>query len=307
MTRFRYALISVLLLAAAAGVTWAWLSWRTVDGRNASAWLAFTHQASQRVSYRANGHTTWQGTPATFSLTQGEQGRYVMRVTDARGQLCTLGHDGRFTWYQANAHTVRTAKTEAAPMPSHVRSRIVGTSTVAGRPSVTLRVRSGNLSKALSIDRETGVVLRMVTTDHQREVSRMDVQHITYEPVTVTPCPSDADTAMKPVTHPEVSTILGRQAVEPHWLPDGMTARGTFREWCNCCQTEMAVLRYADGVRTLTLFEGAGHHQCAMAEGCHMAPSGSAYIETRRVGQVTVTAVGDVDRETLAKVVRSLQ
>jgi negative regulator of sigma E activity len=178
---------------------------------------------------------------------------------------------------------------------------------VAGRSSVILRVQRGNLSKELSIDRETGVVLRMVTTDHRREVSRMVIQHITYEPVTVTPCPPDAETAMKPVSHPEVSTILGRQAVEPRWLPDGMTARGTFREWCNCCQQEMVVLRYADGVRTLTLFEGAGHHQCAMAAGCHMASSGSAYVEARRVGRVTVTAVGDVDRETLANILRSLQ
>ena len=308
MNGFRSIALAISLIVVISGAAWGWFTWRTVDSRQAHQWLTFANQASQHVTYEASGSTTWQGTTATFSLSQGRQGRYLMQLTDNSGQITMLGDDGHYTWHQTAAKTIRIAKTSATAEFSGARSWILGKGTVAGRRSVRLRVQSGQLRKELSIDRETGVTLAMVTLTGGREIGRMRLERIAYQPVTVPSCPQHAETEMPLVSRQQLTALLGgAQPVEPAWLPKGMTARGSFREWCDCCQQDMVVLRYSDGVRAVTLFEVLGDHQCMMSAGCHMAPEGSELISNRRVGSITVIAVGDLDNKTLTKVMQSLR
>lgn len=307
MRRLHGAVIIIGVAALIVGALWGWQTWRRVDGRTANQWLAFTHQATQNVSYEASGQTTWHGTPASFTLAQADQGRYLMRVTDAKGQACLLGDDGESTWYQAKGKTIRTASASPTPVPTHARCRILGTATIAGRPSVTLRVQSGDVRKDLSIDRETGVTLAMMTANRQREVSRMTIERIAYQPVAVARCPMHAKATMQAMSRDESAALLGTRPVEAGWLPTGMTLRGVFRQWCTCCQQETAVLRYSDGVRSVTLFEMPGGYMCGLESGCRMAPTSGELIDSRRMGNITVVAVGNVDRKTLTKVIEHLR
>ncbi len=299
----RRLLLLVLVLAVAAGGAWAWLHGRTVDGRSAPQWLALAQRAGQTVAYRATGRTTYQGQSAAFTLTQGPRGRYIMQIEGA-GCRCEMGNDGQYAWYRTDTKTVRTASVPAPALPAP-NGRILGTGTVAGQPAVQLRVRSGQTVKDISLDRQTGVVLAMTTREDRRTVSRMTVEQIAYRDVAVAESPGGSAT-LEPASAADLQQLLGTP-VQASWLPRGMTERGRFTSWCDCCKGEIGVIRYSDGVRSLTLFQSAAPSMCAMGEGCRMAPSGSALIDSRRIGNLTVIAVGNVERATLQRVLAGLK
>jgi negative regulator of sigma E activity len=69
----------------------------------------------------------------------------------------------------------------------------------------------------------------------------------------------------------------------------------------------MAALRYSDGVSMLTLFEMSAKDSCMTEGGCGMAATGQDLVMSRVVGNVTVTAVGNVDSATLKRFIGSLQ
>lgn len=306
MNRRAGIIVGVLLGVIAAAGWWGWSHTRTVDGRNAAAWLALARTAAQTVAYRAEGQTTAQGKQAAFTLNQGAGGRYTMQV-EGPGCACSMGHDGQYAWYRAGGQEKRVASAPTSTLPDAANARILGTGSVAGQPVVRLRVRSGQVMKDVSLDRRTGVVLAMETREGWRTVSRMHVTRIAYQEVTVAASPAEAQIAIRPATRAELTKLLGAPPVIPAWLPRGLTARGSYRTWCDCCKTELAALRYGDGVRSLTLFQAGGAHHCAMAGGCRMAPTGCDLVQSRRVNNLTVIAVGNLDQSALAKVLSSLR
>lgn len=303
LRRMVIVLISVAVLVLG-GMTW--LTYRTVEGRTAASWLAFAQRASREVTYLASGQTATGKMRADFVLQQGTGGRYHMQVTGADGMQCELGDDGERVWAR-NANGVTTVpRTKAASLPQ--RGWLVRTGQTAGQPSVTVRTQRGHVQKLVTIDRETGVILGLTTLAASRAVSRMQVTRIAYAGVApIPPCPIATRKAMQATTVADLQRHVALTPVEPQWLPQGMRLCGRYLDWCDCCRREMAVLRYSDGVRSLTLFEANAMTMCAMGKGCHMAAGGNSLVEMRTHGRVTIIAVGDLEPGVMKRVLNSLK
>jgi hypothetical protein len=298
--------ISALLLLGLAGC-WAFGFVRRVDGRTASDWLAVARHASLAVSYRAEGVSNNNGRQARFTLEQGMNGQYTMEVNTPGGPPCMLGYDGTHAWYRCGTQACNVATGDAtAQLAPHAWARIVGTGQEAGRAVVRLWVKSGPIRKTLALDRETGVALAMTTIYQRQAPSTMRVERITYVPIRVAPSAPSGRATLAPTTEKQAMMALGHPLARPHWLPDGFTPRGIFHGKCDCCGGEMITLRYGDGLRALTLFEMAGR-PCMMGEGCQMTPTGQAVVQTRTLGALSVTAVGELSPASLKRVLQSLQ
>ncbi|HEY3416030.1 MAG TPA: hypothetical protein VGM23_04005, partial [Armatimonadota bacterium] len=282
-TKRRLPLILFLALALFGAALWQFGILRWVDGLTAGEWVIMARRAATSITYHAEGTSVTGGMQAGFTLDQGRQGCYLMRLTDARGRRCSLGCDGTQTWYQTGQKSGQAPSTETAVIPAHGFARILGTATVAGRATVRVLLQDGQTRKALSIDRETGVILAMTTIFRHREISRMRLDTIDYRRNIVIPrCQIASPTGLRAVTPEALSKLLGRSIIRPRWLPDGFKPRGTYLTTCDCCQGPLAVIRYADGMNALTLFEMHGM-TCDMGDGCKIAPTGSALVATRRV------------------------
>jgi len=302
------AFLPLLLIVAAvlAAGGWQWTQYRRVDGRTGRQWLALVEQAAQTVPYRAEGHTITDGKQARFTVDQGTGGRYRMRLVDAKGRCCSLGNDGARTWYTAEntAESMATDDRLAAATP---RGRITGTAMIAGRSAVLLAVHSGPLRKLIAVDRRTGIVLSMRTLFRDKPVSEMQLDKIDYrEDIPAVKAPSTA-TVLQAATSQELAKLLGQPVLYPGRLPQRFTLKGTYVDRCSGCQMDKAVLRYTDGLSTLTLFEMRNGMMCAMGNGCQMAPGDNALVETRTFGNLTVAAVGTLSAKELDRILDSLK
>lgn len=301
--------LGIMLVLAALFALGVWVLWapRRVDGHTAAQWLTMVEAASRSASYQAVGTSTTGGHSARFVLAQGRAGCYTLRTTDAAGQCCTLGYDGQCLWYANDQHAAQVvAGQPAATRPTRAASRILGTGRRAGRPVVLLSVQSGMTRKVMAVDRQTGVILAMTTEMARRSVSEMRVDAICYQPVTVPRCAVSSAEAMEVATPARARAVLGRDALRPCWLPAGMAVVGSYLAPCCCNPHGMIIVRYSDGVSTLTLFQTKGC-QCAMGTGCLQAPTEHALVESRTFGDIRVTAVGSLDAGTLQKVMASLR
>ena len=303
------ALLPALMLVVAAALVvagWQWMDFRRVDGRTGRDWLRLVQQAARTTSYTADGYTIANGKRAHFTLEQGVEGRYRMSISGPDGDRCTLGCDGEQTWYATDV------KTESAPgccrtVPAMPPGRVTGTATVAGRPAVLLATQSGPATKYLAVDRKTGVILSMRTLFRRRSVSEMTIARIDYRAVVPRQRAAVPPPTLTPATSAQLATVLGHPVATPRWLPKGFALEGAYQDRCPCCGTEMAVLRYTDGLGVITLFEQIPCAQCLGPRGCHLAATKNALVETRRVGALTVTAVGNVDVRDLRKVLDRLR
>ncbi len=304
----RRLLVLLIVGAVALALTgWWWIELRTVDGRTGAQWLALAQQAARTVSYHAEGRTVADGHTARFILDQADGGRYAMRVEDHRGRRCDLGYDGARLWYGAGTRSEDAATAPASIAPVQAHSRITGAGTVAGRPAVWLAVQSGQLHKTLAVDRASGVILAMRTSFRRQVISDMTVERITFVPVDLPRRTTTTPPAVRAAGDAELTNLLGHALLRPRWLPRGFRPAGAFADTCDCCKKPMALLRYSDGVSTLSLFEMRGQMQCAMTEGCHMAPDKGDLVDTRQFDDFSITAVGNLDAHALDKVLESLR
>ncbi|MHB9026103.1 MAG: hypothetical protein ACYC7E_18340 [Armatimonadota bacterium] len=307
--------IIIIGLALFGTVLWQLGLFRRVDGRTAADWIALARRAAATVTYHAEGTSVTEGkgtniaekVQAGFTLDQGPRGSYLLRTTDASGRRCSLGFDGTHTWYQAGEKSGQAPATDTAALPAQGSARILGLESVASRAAVRVKLRSGQTAKVLSIDRETGVILAMTTIFRKREISSMRIDTITYRKDIVIPrCQMSSPSSLRAGVPAELAKVLGRPALRPAWLPNGYVLQGSYLTYCECCRSQLAVLRYADGVNALTLFQARGM-SCNMGSGCKMAPTGSALVETRRIKDISVVAVGTVSAQTLQKVLDNLR
>lgn len=307
LSRSRLILLLVAILAVFGTALWQFGILRWVDGLTASEWVIMARRAANSITYYAEGTSVTNGMHASFTLEQGRQGCYLMTTTDSQGRRCSLGCDGTQTWYQTDKTSGQAPSTDTAMLPVHGVARILGTETVAKRATVRIEIMDGQTSKILSVDRETGVILAMITRFRGRETGRMQLNTIDYRrQIAIPRCKVSSPTGLRAVSMEELSRALGRNVILPHWLPNGFKSQGTFLTTCNCCKGPLAALRYSDGMNALTLFEMNGM-TCDMGDGCKMAPSGSALVASRRVGSLHITAVGDLEESTLQKVLKSLK
>jgi len=308
MTRGWKLISLVLSIALLVGLgCWRYPALRRVDGRSAAQWLAFAEQAGRTVSYHAEGATWANGQRAHFTLEQGRAGCYTLQTTDANGQRCTMGCDGHRLWYTNDQHAAKVVS--AAPSsttPAPVAGRILGTGELAGCSVVRLAVQSGDTWKEITVDRHTGVILAMTTQFRHRRISAMRVEKIAYRDVTVHPCTLPTAGALATATPAQVRKALGRDALQATWLPAGMQLAQIYQTVCCCGHQGMIVVRYSDGVSTLTLSQTA-NCPCEMGSGCLQAPSGHTLVAIRKVGAVRVIAVGPFDAGTMRKVLDSVR
>lgn len=300
--------LGILVLLLAGVGLWGYGYVRHVDGRSPAQWVVYADQASQRVAYHAEGHSTSNGTRAGFILNQGIDGHYRMTTCDAQGRRCTLGYDGSQVWYASGTRQEKIAVSQTPKTPVPERVRILGTATMAGRPVVQLAVTSGRLQKTLAIDRNTGIVLAMTTSVSRRLQSEMRVDYVEYRAVVVQPCAMDCATRAKAVDRATLAARLGGRIIEPHWLPKGYLLTEMLLEPCGKCGQPMGVLRYSDGVSAITLFEMSRHAMmCDMGGGCRQVGDTHALVANANVGDDVVTVVGSVDAPTLRKILDHLQ
>ena len=211
-------------------------------------------------------------------------------------------------WVETKNKRTRIESAAMTTLPAGLPARMIGTAAIANRPAVCLLVTRDEMAKEVAIDRKTGVILRMITRQGKDEVSRMVVEEIAYGPVTLKNGDARAVSTIKSATPQKDISVPARQTeVRPRWLPAGMAPRSADRTWCDCCRIEMVVVRYSDGLRSLSLFEMGGAHHCAMNEGCAMAPAAGALVESRQVGTITVVAVGDLSARQFARMMDSLR
>jgi hypothetical protein len=305
MRKFSYLLL-VFLLASLAVLYWTiWkLKLRTVDGRTAMQWITYANEASKSVTYIATGTTTLNGKTAKFELNQGKNGQYQMDVTGDNGKQCKMGCDGKKAWYSIG-NKYSAVDMMPAQAISGMNALIINKTTIAERPGIIIVVKNNNLSKRITIDREYGVILSMITT-RDKEISKMEMTKINFKDVKLGNN-KDMPTVVRSASADEIHNLLGRNALHPGWLPNGMKLRGEYLDWCDCCQRNMAVTSYSDGISAVTLFQMSGTHHCAMESGCHMAPSNQALIETRIIGKTTIVAVTDIDKKSFTKMLDSLR
>ncbi|MEI6520493.1 MAG: hypothetical protein WCO98_10735 [bacterium] len=308
MKKFFYLLL-VFLLASFTVLYWTiWkLKLRTVDGRTAAQWIGYANEASKTVTYTATGTTTLNGKTAKFELNQSKNGKYQMDVTGDNGKQCKMGCDGKKAWFIiGDKHSV--VDMMPAQDISGMNALIINNTTIAERPGIIVLVKNNNISKRITIDREYGVILSMITT-RGKEISKMEITKINYKDVRLGNN-KNMPTVVRSATADEIHHLLGRDALHPGWLPNGMKLRGEHLDWCDCChsnQRNMVVTSYSDGISAVTLFQMSGTHHCAMASGCHMAPSNQALIETRMIGKTTIVAVTDIDKKSFTKMLDSLR
>ena len=305
----RYAKVGIIvvLLGVLAVFLWQQTHWRQVDGRSAADWLTFARQAAYTVAYHAEGRTVSARKSVYFTLDQGNHGGYLLHLIGPGDHQCMLGNDGRKVWYQAGHAADAIVPATATNTPARLASRILGVSVVAEQSAVALAVHDGQTDKLIRLDRRTGVMLGMTTWFRHQVVSDMTVDTIAYHPVQVAACPAAMSTVMHPVAADRLAAILGAPPLRPRRLPPGFTLAGTFADICPCCGGKMAVLRYSDGLNTLTLFEMHGHTACACGPGCHITPGNNALVESRRLRDYTITAVANLDIRTLRRVLGSLK
>ncbi|MHB9130055.1 MAG: MucB/RseB C-terminal domain-containing protein [Armatimonadota bacterium] len=305
--RRRIILIAAILIIVAPAL-WFVVGRTRVDGRSAAGWLEFARQGNRTVAYHAEGQTRIDGRHARFILDQGSDGRYSMQILGPGQERCTLGYDGRQLWYTTGGNSGKRADSSEGPLPPiNAGGRILGTGAIAGRPVVRLAVKSGDSHKTIAIDRQTGVILAMTTAFRKQVVSEMTVEQVAFRPVQVMSCGGQKAAAIENASSGQLTKMLGGKLLHPAWLPAGFTPTGTFTSSCNCCKREVAVLRYSDGMRTLSLFEMRSQMMCAMGQECQMAPTGNALVASRRVGNLSVTAVGNLDAPTLKRILDHLQ
>lgn len=303
----------VLALAVVSGFQ-IWRAARTVDGRNAAQWLEFANAASQSVTFLAEGRTTANGNEMTFTLEQGGQGRYSMVVSGTGRRECSLGMNGDQVWYRTGKQLARAIPPGQPAAPLRVRERISGVESAAGRRAVHLQAESGMMLRELAIDRQTGVVLAMSTSFQGRQLNRMVVDRISFQPASAPPCPVLSGTRcvgrdapdIRDALPGEIERLLKRPALIPRQLPNGYALRRTFLQWCEGCLKDMAVLRYTNGSQSLTLFEMPGAVTYAKQKGCPMAPDNADHVASRQLGDATVVAVGNVEPTVLADALNSL-
>ena len=301
--RWRLAiLIAIPVLIAL--VAWQWTHLQRLDRRTSADWLSFTQQAARTVTYHAEGWAVSNGKTARYTLDQASGGCYALALDGAAGR-CALGSDGRRIWYQTPRAAEQLTGHEANH-PLEVSSRIVGTGTIAGQPVVALAVHSGPTDKLIQIDRRTGVILGMTTWFRHQVVSDMGVQAIDYRPVAAQAVPAAASTIAQPVNLAKLTHLLGAPPLEPRWLPRSYVAEGMYIDKCPCCGGTMAVLRYGNGLNTVTLFEMYNHIACMGGFGCCVADTKNALVETRRDGNYVVTAVGSMDARGLQRILDHL-
>lgn len=297
--------LGITLLLIGVGM-WGYGYVRRVDGRSPAQWLAYADQASKRISYHAEGKSMTDGKRARFVLDQGTDGRYTMTTRDAQGRSCSLGYDGNQVWYSTGAKKEKIAVSRTPEAPTPERARILGTTTIAGRPVVRLAVSSGPARKTLAIDRETGVVLAMTTQVQRHIQSEMMVERVIFRPIDVKPCCMDCHASAKAVDRATLAARLGGKIIEPQWFPKGFVLTDMLLGPCSCGQP-MGVLRYSDGIRAITLFEMSRHAMCDMGEGCRQTVDDHALVTNTTVGAYAVTVVGTVDAPTLQKVIAHLR
>lgn len=299
-------MLLIAVAVALAAASWHWSENRRVDGLSGREWLARAERAAQTVSYHAEGRSISDGKQAKFTIDQGSGGRYSMQIIDADGRHCSMGYDGTRAWYAAE-HKQEAATPAAGPQTTALHGRVTGTATVAGRPAVLLSVRSRSVKKLMAVDRETGVILSMRTLFGRKPVSEMVLEKIEYRAVEPMTGAQNAEPVLRAATPQQLAELLGHPVLQPQYVPRGMKLKGTYQDRCPCCGTDMAVLRYTDGLSTLTLFEMRSKMMCAMEGGCHMAPGANALVETRIIGDLTVAAVGTVSAKELDRVLDSLK
>lgn len=303
----RVALAFFILLLIGAGI-WGFSYIRRVDGRSPGQWLAFAEQASSMVAYHAKGRSLANNTRATFILDQSTAGRYVMNTRDTQGNLCSLGYDGSQVWYSTETKKEKMAVAAKMAIPVPERAKIVGLGTVAGRAVVRLAIASGHLQKSLAIDRRTGVLLSMTTRMQGHPVSEMLIDSISYQPIDISPCTEECSMRAQSTDRTTLERHLGEKIVEPRWLPDGYTLSDMLLKRCDECEKPMAVLRYADGVGAVTLFEMPQHEMtCTMCTTCRPAATAQTLVASKTVGAFIVTAAGTMDMRTLQRVLDSVQ
>lgn len=303
-------LLVIVLATLTAGGLWGYSYSRRIDGRSATAWLALAERAGRQVSYHAEGSVVTRGIRARFTLDQGHDGCYTIVTRDADGRQSTIGYDGHQLWYASgdNRQSITTASPSAASsplLPSRSR-RILGTTILAARPAVRLAIASGPHEKVLDIDRQTGVVLGMTSLERHHPVSDMRVQRIDYRAVPVTKCTRCAATSYETKLD-NINRLLGEQALQPAWLPDGVVAAGCLVGKCPMCGHNMAILRYSDGLTAMTLFEMPLSCGCSMGEGCYQAEDAHEIILHHAYARMNVTLVGNLDQRSAEKVLNHLR
>lgn len=315
MKRAILSLCSITLMAAVfCGGFQLWRATRSVDGRNTAEWLKLADATSRSASYRAEGRTTANGHELTFTLEQGEGGRYSMLVNGTGGRECYLGKDGDQIWNRTGKQLTRAFPSGRPENPLRVTRRISGIGSTAGRKTVLLQVESGPVLRSLAIDRQTGIVLATSTSFQGKELNRMVIDRISFQAVSTPPCAGLYGARCLGRDGPEVSEalpgeieqLLKRAALVPRQLPKGFALRRTFLQWCDACLQEMAALRFSDGQRSFTLFEIPSPVTFDIKKGCVLLRDGTDLVESRKLGETTIVAVGNLERTVLTDALTSL-
>jgi len=267
---------------------------REIDGKTAEDWLEYAQSSARTLAYHAEGISWTNGVERTFHLDQAHGGSYVLQVDGISGaDSATIGFDGTKTWFDDGKTTLQadtnSARYQQIPPES---AQLIGLGSEAGLSVVRLTLASGPTRKLLAIDRTTGVILAMITSFRGADVSRMRLSRIRYGEHHFQCRPPANAVQYRAANESEAAAVMGGHLITLDWLPPGYRADGIFIGWCDCCQTHMAMRRYSDGINTFTLFQTPCLTGCAESEGCFMAPSGSALVETKTVGNATATLVG---------------
>lgn len=337
----RRAVVAFALLVALAGVGWA--GWRVERNHAAVALVQRTHRASSQVCLVGLARTTiWvngrpvQGTSMVLR-DRGGRSRTHYLTGPSRGLL--MGSTGEVLWQQEkNGAMVQFSRYGSTPtvqstddILANYRPRLMGRGKVAERSTAVVGLferRTGALAKRLWIEHETGVILRQEAYDPAGYLlGRTEYQAVVFPeglearlflpPVRVQARVQTPPTTSRRVSPPRLAELVGFPLRTPTYLPQGYRLQGHFAFECPChCGGHVAHIRYSDGLRALSIFEGdPKHHNCALADltragsvaATVMPGPGQVQAVALTKQGVAILVVGDLPKEELTRIIYSLR
>ena len=281
---------------------------------------------------------------ATTHILHQAPGKYKVTYLSGPQAGMTVGSDGWMSWRcgtkgQVMEVTNATISAEEATkrfplLLENYEVRVLYPNSVADRPVWVLDVKpkhAANAWKRFWVDQEQHVILRSESYDARDNLrSRTTFRKIEFgveiDPVLFV-VPTDDDRAYystadresaKAATLAALRAELGFRPLLPTYTPRGYSIEGYYHFDHRCCRGSSAMIRYVDGLNSISLFEAipaspdAGKPDQPVSAsltglGWVGAQFGSSNIMSDLETTPQVVLVGDVSKSELAKMAQSLE
>lgn len=312
MSFFKRVAPTALMLLALAQPAWAQQAAAGADDKSALEWLDQLAESAATLSYQgvvayAQGSDELESLRLTHGQAGGQLYERLEYLDDAEREVVRDGNQltsGKVGSSRV-AHAVpgqRLWAQGADALADHYDISVIGSGRVAGRPTVELALvpfDEHRFGYYLSLDRETGLLLRSETVDSERRV----LEQFQFATIDIRPQLKDEWIvgSIQPVSATDARGSAAGGDWQPTWVPAGfeLTARPTERR---------AMSTYSDGLAAFSVIvqpqPDADHGAGRARRGATVAYTRPAMGGDEEV--FTVTVIGEIPVVTAQRVAESV-